>query len=975
MPQFRTKARAVDLLGKGQISDLPTAISELWKNGYDAYGDMLGAYLYLEGYLDIERPLFVLSDDGIGMSSEDILEKWIVLGTDSKSRGGMDQVGEETLNKPPRIKMGEKGIGRLSVAYLGSPMLMLTKKKNHPLQMLYFDWRILENYNLFIDDIEIPISSLSNLSDIENSFLKLKKELLNNLEDRDDKERHKIIRSQWNDQLDLRKQIISENTKFELPVFFNDEILSSFRKPESHGTKFLIYNPDEQLIELAKYADKKDRPDYIENSINDIRATLSGLFNVFRKSNIQSEIKTSFYIKSNSGEYDFISSREFFTPEDFDTCDHLIDGKFDETGKFSGKIRIYNETVDYTFRNTKPLGNVSYGSFKIKLGYSPGKGQGTIMNEEQYNLLDNKLKIFGGLYIYRDNFRVLPYGKTETDFLNFEKRRTLSAGDHFFSHRRMFGYIDISRNENKKLIDKAGREGFINNAAYREFKADLEAFFEDLAKQFFATDAKSDLKEKQQIELNKQAKAEKDEKEREKEERRNFSKKLTQYPKELDLLQKEIEDDTACLEDLISKSNVIYEEIRSILDKLEKAKSKVNSLTLAKPTRFKLTENQAKKFFNYNNRVEGFYDKTISTVQNIIEQARNKLKEQELLEEYKGLGEYYRNLTTEKFKEYSTLLDKSIKQLNSKLNSEKNYYQIELEKQYENFYPDKINKETIKKSLLYLEKSFNKLQLEIESKIPPLFNYLNRLSFNVDEDLLTGFYKIRFEEIEKQWQETKELAQLGIAVEIIDHQFNALYSQLANTINKFQLTLSEDISDIKLYKELKNAFEHLESKYKLLSPLYRTTGKTKTEFGGIYIKEYLDNFFSEQIKDNGISFKTTSEFKNFKIHTFESILLPVFINIIHNAIYWLTPVEDKRILLDVRDSEILIMNSGAKIEDFYLTKIFDLFYSRRPNGRGIGLYLAKENLNSIGLDIFASNDEAYNKLDGACFIIKELKND
>ena len=41
MPQFRAKARAVDLLGKGQISDLPTAISELWKNGYDAYGDAL----------------------------------------------------------------------------------------------------------------------------------------------------------------------------------------------------------------------------------------------------------------------------------------------------------------------------------------------------------------------------------------------------------------------------------------------------------------------------------------------------------------------------------------------------------------------------------------------------------------------------------------------------------------------------------------------------------------------------------------------------------------------------------------------------------------------------------------------------------------------------------------------------------------------------------------------------------------------
>lgn len=55
MPQFRAKARAVDLLGKGQISDLPTAISELWKNGYDAYGDALEAYIYLSGYENIKN--------------------------------------------------------------------------------------------------------------------------------------------------------------------------------------------------------------------------------------------------------------------------------------------------------------------------------------------------------------------------------------------------------------------------------------------------------------------------------------------------------------------------------------------------------------------------------------------------------------------------------------------------------------------------------------------------------------------------------------------------------------------------------------------------------------------------------------------------------------------------------------------------------------------------------------------------------
>ena len=35
----------------------------------------------------------------------------------------------------------------------------------------------------------------------------------------------------------------------------------------------------------------------------------------------------------------------------------------------------------------------------------------------------------------------------------------------------------------------------------------------------------------------------------------------------------------------------------------------------------------------------------------------------------------------------------------------------------------------------------------------------------------------------------------------------------------------------------------------------------------------------------------------------------------------------------------------------------------------IGLYLAKKCLNSIDLDIYATNDKEYNILDGACFVI------
>ena len=170
MLQFRTKARAVDLLGKGQIADLPTAITELWKNGYDAYADKVELSIYEPGYEDIIAPLLVISDNGTGMSQKDIFEKWLVLGTDSKSRNEHEVKGPETLWKKPRIKAGEKGIGRLSVAFIGTPMLMITKKIGSPIQALFFDWRILENYNLFLDSIQIPVIDILPDKNFQNQI-------------------------------------------------------------------------------------------------------------------------------------------------------------------------------------------------------------------------------------------------------------------------------------------------------------------------------------------------------------------------------------------------------------------------------------------------------------------------------------------------------------------------------------------------------------------------------------------------------------------------------------------------------------------------------------------------------------------------------------------------------------------------------------------------------------------------------------
>jgi len=83
----------------------------------------------------------------------------------------------------------------------------------------------------------------------------------------------------------------------------------------------------------------------------------------------------------------------------------------------------------------------------------------------------------GGLYIYRDGIRVLPYGNNDYDFLDMERNRTKSAAYYYFSYRRIFGVIELDRVQNGQLHEKAGREGFRENRAYRQFRDILKRFF------------------------------------------------------------------------------------------------------------------------------------------------------------------------------------------------------------------------------------------------------------------------------------------------------------------------------------------------------------------------------------------------------------------------------------------------------------------------------------------------------------------
>lgn len=124
------------------------------------------------------------------------------------------------------------------------------------------------------------------------------------------------------------------------------------------------------------------------------------------------------------------------------------------------------------------------------MAYLQGELKSSRVDVENYARIKAKGDKFGGLYIYRDNIRVLPYGDSDYDFLDIEKNRSKRASTYFFSYRRMFGAIEIADREHSGLVEKAGREGFIENKAYRQLQAILKNFFVQLAADFFSEKTK-----------------------------------------------------------------------------------------------------------------------------------------------------------------------------------------------------------------------------------------------------------------------------------------------------------------------------------------------------------------------------------------------------------------------------------------------------------------------------------------------------
>lgn len=109
---FKTSSGIKSIVGRDLITDKFVAIFELVKNSYDAKAKQVT--------VEFEGDKIIISDNGTGMSKDDIQQKWLNLAYSDKKEG---RVNED------RFFVGSKGIGRFSADRLGGKLTIKTKIK------------------------------------------------------------------------------------------------------------------------------------------------------------------------------------------------------------------------------------------------------------------------------------------------------------------------------------------------------------------------------------------------------------------------------------------------------------------------------------------------------------------------------------------------------------------------------------------------------------------------------------------------------------------------------------------------------------------------------------------------------------------------------------------------------------------------------------------------------------------------------
>lgn len=364
-----------------------------------------------EGLSRLDEAAFICNsicvvDQGKGMTASDLSTRYLTIGTPMR-------LHERKAVKPDRdrIPLGEKGIGRLAAMRLGHYITVETGVSGaHDTNVLQLDWRpVFADVDLDADALSFAPTVASNVKKTTDSGTTI---------------RIQDLQSDW-DTEKIRELSQSELAKLADP--FKDNFANQFITVKYQEEKKTFISGFQSS--LLKYADATCEIEFRAARTDDESPRLQVTTSYDHYSKAETVQYEGAHIE-NIVSYPLGRRNRTRASDPLPGADEVVNA-LRTLGDFSAKFHWFN--------------------------------RGRLMRE-QGDLWRSILQAFvrawsGGLLVYRDGFRVYPYGAASDDWLDLD-RKALAASAYKLNRAQIIGYLRLSSTQNPRLQDQTNREGF-----------------------------------------------------------------------------------------------------------------------------------------------------------------------------------------------------------------------------------------------------------------------------------------------------------------------------------------------------------------------------------------------------------------------------------------------------------------------------------------------------------------------------------
>ena len=243
---------------------------------------------------------------------------------------------------------------------------------------------------------------------------------------------------------------------------------------------------------------------------------------------------------------------------------------------------------------------------------------------------------------------------------------------------------------------------------------------------------------------------------------------------------------------------------------------------------------------------------------------------------------------------------------------------------------------------------------------------------------LNRAYKVERRMHETRANRTEDLAGVGLSVEAASHDIVATANQAlrhARSVEEYVATLLPE--EEQLLGDLSSLIESLSFVTSRLQDIQGLFVSTRQRRRLLVLHEYVERvakIYSSLLAKSGTTLNVAVGDHPLKVKSTDAALLQVLINLFDNAIYWLTAANtlDPKIevRIDADSEELWFADNGPGVRDSDAPYIFEPFYSGKgEEGKGLGLYIARQVGARSGFRIDLVSDESRKILPGANFLI------